>query len=78
MYPAAAYMDPQGKVTRPLFSVTKMTESGNISVGRERDEALVMGEQGQVLARFKKNGGLYTCLMKVRNQRLQPFARQDP
>ena len=66
------------KVTRPLLSVTKMTESGKISVVCKKEEALVLGEQGQTLARFKKNGGLYTCLMKVRNPRFQPFRRQAP
>ena len=64
------------KVTRPLLSVTKMTESGKLSVVCKKEEALVLGEQGQTLARFKNNCGLYTCLMKVRNPRFQHFHRQ--
>ena len=49
------------KVTRPLLSVTKMTESGKISVLCKKDEALVLGESNKVQARFARRGGLYTA-----------------
>ena len=63
------------KVTRPLLSVAKMTESGKISVLCKKDEALVLDEESKVLARFTRKGGLYTAIMKVRNHRFQPFMR---
>ena len=63
------------KVTRPLLSVTKMTASGELNVLCKKDEALVLNKQGKVVARFGRNGGLYTCMMKVKNPRFQPFAR---
>jgi len=63
------------KVTRPLLSVTKMTESGKISVLCKKDEALVLGENNKVLAKFTRRGGLYTAIMRVRNPRFQPFPR---
>ena len=63
------------KVTRPLLSVTKMTESGKISVLCKKDEALVLDEKSKVLARFTRKGGLYTAIMRVRNPRFQPFPR---
>ena len=64
------------KVTRPLLSVTKMTESGKINVLCKKDEALVLDEKGKTLATFKRKGGLYTAIMRVRNPRFQPFTRQ--
>ena len=59
-----------------MLSVTKMTESGKLTVLCKQEEALIMNEKQQVLARFAKKGGLYTCRMKVRNPKFrQPFAR---
>ena len=63
------------KVTRPLLSVTKMTESGKVTVLCKKDEALVLNEAGKTVATFKRSGGLYTAVMKVRNPRFQGFAR---
>ena len=66
------------KVTRPLLSVSRMTESGEITVLCKRDVALVLDKNQKTLAEFKRNGGLYTCMMQVRNPRFQPFTRQAP
>jgi hypothetical protein len=63
------------KVTRPLLSVTKIAESGKISVLSKKDEALVLDEPNKVLARFTRKGGRYTAIMRVRNPRFQLFAR---
>jgi hypothetical protein len=67
------------KVTRPLLSVTKMTEDGRLEVLCRRDKALVMDTNGKILATFNKKHGLYVCLMKVRNPRYrrspEPFPR---
>ena len=70
------------KVTRPLLSVTKMTEDGRLEVHCRRDKALVMDTNGKTLATFNKKNGLYVCLMKVRNPRYrrspERFPRQLP
>ncbi len=65
------------KITRPLLSVTKMTESGEISVLCKKDEALVLDSKGKTLAKFNRKGGLYVCIMKYRNPKFKAegFAR---
>ena len=63
------------KVTRPLLSVTKMTESGKVTVVCDKDKALVLDEKKQTVAVFEKSGGLYTAMMRIRNPRFQPFGR---
>ena len=63
------------KVTRPLLSVTKMTESGNIKVVCEKEEARILDKTGKTLATFKRSGGLYTAVMRVKNPKFQPFTR---
>ena len=60
------------KVTRPLLSVSKMTEDGRLEVVCRKDRALVMDNQGRTLATFNKKNGLYVCMMKVRNPRFRP------
>ena len=69
------------QVTRPLLSVTKMTEDGKLEVLCRRDKAVVRDLKGKVLATFNKKNGLYVCMMKVRNPRFrhsQPFPRPLP
>jgi len=69
------------KVTRPLLSVSKLTEEGKLRVLCDKDRAVVIDLKGKVLATFPKKNGLYVCLMKVRNPRfrsMQPFPRQLP
>ena len=63
------------KVTRPLLSVTKMTESGKVKVLCLKDVAEIQDLKGNVLASFKKAGGLYTAMMRVRNPKHLPFGR---
>ena len=63
------------KVTRPLLSVTKMTESGKVKVVCTKDVAEIQDLNGKVLATFEKSGGLYTAMMRVRNPRHQSFGR---
>ena len=69
------------QVTRPLLSVTKMTEDGKLQVLCRRDKAVVRDLKGKVLATFNKKNGLYVCMMKVRNPRFRhsrPFPRPLP
>ena len=69
------------KVTRPLLSVTKLTEEGKLRVLCDQVKAVVMDLQNKVLATFPKKNGLYVCTMKVRNPRYkdkEPFPRPLP
>ena len=69
------------KVTRPLLSVTKITEEGKLKVVCDQTKAVVIDENNKVLATFPKKNGLYVCMMKVRNPRFrpkEPFTRQLP
>ncbi len=64
------------KVTRPLLSVTKITEKGEVDVICKKDTALlVLAETQEVLATFHKKGGPYVAMMKVGNPRWQGFTR---
>ena len=50
------------KVTRPLLSVSKITEGNKLKVMCDHEAAYIMNLQGEVLARFGRNGGLYTAV----------------
>ena len=63
------------KVTRPLLSVPELTEGDRLQVTCKEKEALVLTAAGKLVARFKKRGGLYACLMRKKDPRLVPFAR---
>jgi len=63
------------KVTRPLISVPKLTEGDRLRVVCKEAEALVQTPTGQLVARFKKKGGLYVCLMRIKNPKWTPFTR---
>ena len=55
------------KISRPLLSVTRMTESGELEVLCKKDVALILDSKGKTVATFNKKGGLYICMMKYRN-----------
>ena len=63
------------KVTRPLISVPKLTEGDKLKVFCMEKVALVQTPDGKLVARFKKRGGLYVCMMRVKNPKWAPFAR---
>ena len=63
------------KVTRPLLSVTKITENGKLHVVCKKDVALILDQSNKEVARFNRSGGLYTAIMKVKNPKFQPFTR---
>ena len=44
------------KVSRPLISVSKLTEMGELQVLCKKDEALVVTNQGATVARFARSG----------------------
>ena len=66
------------KVTRPLLSVSKLTEGNRLKVLCDHEAAYIMNLQGEVLARFGRNGGLYTAVLKVKNTKFKPFTRPEP
>ena len=63
-------------MSRPLISVFKLTEKGELHVLCKKNEALVVINQGATVARFARKRGLYVATMKVRNPRFQTFHRQ--
>jgi hypothetical protein len=71
------------KVTRPLLSVSKITEEGKLKVICDQIQAVIIDLSGKVLATFPKKNGLYVCMMRVKNPRYKkkddvPFPRQHP
>ncbi len=60
------------EITRPLISVTKMTEKDELAVLCKKDVALVLDRQNRVVTKFHREGGLYVCYMKYRNPRYKP------
>ena len=64
------------KVTRPLLSVSKICQSGQLDVLCRQDEAFILGKQHKVLAKFERKGGLYVAQMAVRNPKFSGFSRQ--
>ncbi|MBV60664.1 MAG: hypothetical protein CMH65_05125 [Nevskiales bacterium] len=59
------------KISRPLLSVTKMTEGGEVTVLCKKDVALVLDGDGKTVATFDRKGGLYTCMMKCKNPKFE-------
>ena len=66
------------KVTRPLLSVSKITEGNKLKVLCDHEGAYIMNLQGKVLVKFARNGGLYTAVLKVKNPKFEPFTRPAP
>jgi hypothetical protein len=60
------------EITRPLISVTKMTEKDELAVLCKKDVALVLDRQNRVVTKFHREGGLYVCYMKYRNPKYRP------
>jgi hypothetical protein len=56
-------------VTRPLLSVSKITEEGKLKVICNQIKAVIIDLSGKVLATFPKKNGLYVCMMRVKNPR---------
>jgi hypothetical protein len=60
------------EITRPLMSVSRICDQDVVCVF-EKDHARVLDPNGNVVARFERDGGLYTCTMKLR----RPEARNS-
>ena len=74
------------EITRPLMSVSKICDQDMICIF-EKSHARIVDGSGNVVARFERDGGLYTCTMKLRKPddpspteppgNDSPFARRD-
>ena len=53
------------EITRPLMSVSRICDQDMVCIF-EKDHARVVDPKGNVVARFERDGGLYTCTMKLR------------
>ena len=61
------------EITRPLMSVSRICDQG-MSCIFEKTHARVVDSEGKTVARFERDGGLYTCTMRLR----RPEARSEP
>jgi hypothetical protein len=53
------------EITRPLMSVSKICDQDMVCIF-EKTHARILDGDGNVVARFERDGGLYTCTMKLR------------
>ena len=60
------------EITRPLMSVSRICDQG-MSCIFEKTHARVVDSEGKTVARFERDGGLYTCTMRLR----RPEARSE-
>ena len=67
-------------ITRPLLSVGKICERGDMAVMFTKDGAAVVdareGKEVTVVAKFHKRNGLYVATMDVHNPSHPGFTRQ--
>ena len=56
-----------------MISVSRMCDQDMVCIS-EKDHARVVDEDGIVVARFNRDGGLYACTMILQ----RPEARNDP
>ena len=61
------------EITRPLMSVSRICDQDMVCIS-EKDHARVLDTDSNTMARFERDGGLYTCTMKLR----RPEDRKDP
>ena len=67
------------EVSRPLMSVSKICDQDMTCVFDKR-EARVLSADGTLVASFQRDGGLYTCQMKLKAPSAIPdgFVRREP
>ena len=53
------------EITRPLMSASRICDQDMVCVF-EKDHSRVLDVDGKIVARFDRDGGLYTCTMKLR------------
>ena len=67
-------------ITKPLLSVSKICERGDMAVMFTKDGAAIVDpkseSKGKVVAQFQKRNGLYVATMEVHNPLHPDFIRQ--
>ena len=63
-------------VSRPLMSVSKICDQG-LQCIFEKHEATIRDASGKVVATFQRDGGLYTCTMKLKKPTTNGFVRPE-
>ena len=61
-----------GEIPGPLMSVSEICDQDVVCIF-DKDHARVVDKDGNVVARFNRDGGLYACAMRLRC----PEARND-
>ena len=61
------------EITRPLMSVSRICELDMVCIF-EKTHSRVVDSDGNIVAGSNRDGGLYTCTMKLR----RPDARNEP
>ena len=67
------------EVTRPLMSVSRICDQDMVCIF-DKDHARILGTDGNTVARFERDGGLYTCTMRFRrpeSRNSASFARPE-
>ena len=57
------------EITRPLMSVSRICDQDLVCIF-EKTHARITDKDGKLVARFERDGGLYTCTMKLRRPEL--------
>ena len=60
------------KTTRPLLSLSKICERGDLDVLCREDEAFILDKNHNVVSRFEKRNGLYVAAIDVDNHPWAP------
>lgn len=53
------------EISRPLMSVSRVCDMG-MECRFKKDEALIVNDEGQTVARFARHGGLYIATMRLK------------
>ena len=68
------------EITRPLMSVGKICDQDLVCIF-EKTHARIADQKGHTVARFERDGGLYTCTMRLKKpgetDNKSGFTRQD-
>ena len=64
------------EITRPLISVSRICDQDMLCI-LEKNHARVLDADGNIVARFERDGGLYTCTMKLRRPEVRNESNFD-
>ena len=64
------------EITRPLMSVSRICDQDMVCIF-EKTHARIVTKQGETVARFERDGGLYTCTMRLKKPEPVDKSRSD-